>query len=94
MTTYTTGATVRVSAAFTTNGAAVDPSTVTCKIQNPSGTVTTYTYAGGTVTRDSLGNYHVDIDANQDGTWLWRFSSTGTGKAADEGRWFCKGELD
>jgi hypothetical protein len=35
--------------------------------------------------RTQTGNYHVDVNADESGTWFYRFESTGTGQAADEG---------
>lgn len=94
MNSYTTGATVRVTATFTSNGSNVDPSTVTCKVRTPAGVTTSYTYAGGDIIKSSTGVYYYDIDVSQDGTWTYRFSSTGSGKAANEGKFFAEGELD
>jgi hypothetical protein len=35
--------------------------------------------------KDSVGNYHVDVDANAVGRWYYRFQGTGTNQAAEEG---------
>jgi len=64
--------------------ALVDPSTVTLEVTTPSGVKTAYTYAATEITKDSLGAYHRDIDVTESGTWVMRWSSTGTGKAAIE----------
>jgi hypothetical protein len=83
---YTKGAKVRLSAAFTdSNDTAVDPTAVVFKAKNPAGTVTTYTYgADAELVKDSTGNYHVDLDLDTSGQWIYRFAGTGTAKAADE----------
>ena len=85
-TTFQVGDDVKCTAEFqTADDAAVDPDTVRFKVKNPSGTVTTLAYGtDAAVIRDSTGNYHVIVDANQAGTWHYRFWSTGNGKAADE----------
>ncbi len=36
--------------------------------------------------RDSMGKYHVEINANAAGFWHYRYESTGDGQAAFEGR--------
>lgn len=78
------GTLVRISATFTVSGAATDPTTVTLKVRSPAGTVSTYTYGAGQVTKDSVGNYHKDVDASTSGRWLYRWEGTGTAQAADE----------
>jgi hypothetical protein len=37
---------------------------------------------GAELVKDSTGVYHVDIDADEAGKWLYRFYSTGTGQAS------------
>lgn len=92
MTTYDNGDLVRCSAAFTNAaGTAIDPTVIGFKVKNPAGTVTTYVYPSDVqLAKDSVGNYHVDVDANSDGPWSYRFYSTGTGQAAAEGEFFVK----
>lgn len=77
---------VVISALFeTAAGADIDPTAVFCKVRDPSGNVSTLQYGvDGALVKDSIGNYHADIDADEAGTWYYRFYSTGTGKAADE----------
>lgn len=88
MTEYVVGNVVRCSNTFTDiAGTEIDPTTVAFKVQNPAGTITTYTYpTDPQLVKDSVGNYHVDISADSEGTWYYRFYSTGTGKAAFEGK--------
>jgi uncharacterized protein YfaS (alpha-2-macroglobulin family) len=83
---YDNGDLVRCTAAFTdTAGTAIDPTTVSFRVKDPAGTITTYAYGTDSeLVKDSTGNYHVDIDANTDGIWAYRFSSTGAGQAAAE----------
>lgn len=84
--TYDKGDLVRVSAAFTSAGAAIDPTTVTAKVRDPSGNVTTLVYlTDGALVRDAAGAFHTDVNADEAGVWTYRFASTGTGQAAAEG---------
>lgn len=86
MSTYDKGDLVRLSGSFTDeNGVAQDPSVVVCQYKDPSGNTTTYTYGeDDELVRDSAGNYHVDVDADEIGVWSYRFYSTGSGQAAAE----------
>jgi hypothetical protein len=84
-TTYDVGDYVRCSAAFTQAAVAVDPTTVLLKVLAPDGTSTTYTYALATITKDSAGNYHVDVPVTMEGRYQYRWTSTGTGAASEEG---------
>jgi hypothetical protein len=86
MNAYDKGDVVRLSAAFTTASVAVDPTTVSLVYQKPRTSQVTLTYAGGGVTKDSTGNYHVDLTTDVAGTWVYRWVSTGTGAAAETGR--------
>jgi uncharacterized protein YfaS (alpha-2-macroglobulin family) len=80
------GDAVTCEAVFKKNGVELDPTTVTFKVENPSGVQTIYVYGTNVeLIRDSTGVYHVDVNANTVGTWLYRFESTGTGQAAQEG---------
>lgn len=85
---YTVGNVIRCSTAFTNlAGAAIDPTTVSFSFKTPAGVVTTYVYPTDVqLVKDSTGNYHVDIAADTEGLYSWRFFSTGTGKAAVEGQ--------
>lgn len=80
MTIYQIGQLVRLSASFTDeNEAAVDPTTVTVTIVDPSGTSTPYVYGtDAEVVKDSVGNYHVDYEVDENGLWTHRWVSTGT----------------
>jgi hypothetical protein len=81
---YPNGQQVKVIDTITQSGVDVDPSTVTCKVKDPSGTVSTYTYSGGDITRESTGVYSYVVDANADGKWHYRFQATGNGAGAGE----------
>lgn len=78
---------VRVSAVFSDveTSAALDPGVVNLSVKTPAAVVTTYVYGTDPeIVKDSVGNYHADIDANEAGTWHYRWWSTGNGQAAEE----------
>jgi hypothetical protein len=83
---YAEGQRVRCLATFTDYGGALgDPATVTFKFRTPTGLVTSYTFGADLqLVRDSLGTYHVDVDAISDGRWHWRWQSTGAIAGAKE----------
>ena len=86
---------VRVSGSFTDEGgSAADPSAVFCAVRDPSGNVTTYEYGqDAELVKDDTGEYHVDVDTDEAGMWFYRWYSTGSGQAAEEGRfWVEKAE--
>jgi uncharacterized protein YfaS (alpha-2-macroglobulin family) len=89
---YDKGDVVVVSAAFTDKlNAPVDPTTVTFKVRAPDGSVMTYVFGTDSeLVKDSVGNYHVDVSVNLDGYWFYRYESTGTGQAAEEGQFQIK----
>ena len=82
--TYDKGDLVRVKATFTVSSVVTDPTTVTLKVKDPDGTITTYTYAGGTVTKTSTGLYYKDVSVSNDGVWYYRFEGTGACQSAAE----------
>lgn len=82
---YDLGDAVTCQATFKKSGVVLDPSTVAFKVKDPAGNVTVYSYpADPQLVKDSTGVYHVDVNANLEGTWFYRFESTGTGQAAEE----------
>jgi len=79
---------VRISATFRDPFASdvyVDPATVALKVKDPAAVTTTYTLAGGQVIRDSLGHFHFDLSVVTAGLWSYRWETTGTYQAAQEG---------
>jgi uncharacterized protein YfaS (alpha-2-macroglobulin family) len=82
---YETGQKVRCSAAFTVNSVATDPTTVTCKVKDPSGNTTTYVYGtDADLKKLSTGNYYIDVTTDEKGEWFFRFEGTGTCVAVEE----------
>jgi len=93
---YDKGDLVRCTAVFTNAaGTATDPGAVFLKVKDPSGNTTIYTYGtDAELLKDSTGNYHIDVDANQSGRWQYRFWSSGSGQAAARGDFIVLGEFD
>ena len=87
MGTYYEGALVRVTAAFTNAaGAAVDPTTVTLKWHRNQDAITNWTVQAGQIVKDSVGNYHADLDTtNLPGGWSYEFEGTGAAQATNAG---------
>jgi hypothetical protein len=56
---------------------ATDPTTVVLKVQNPTGTVSTYTYALAEVTKSSTGIYYKGVPMAPSGRWLYQWTGTG-----------------
>ena len=82
---YDIGDKVILRAAFDTDGAPNDPTTLTAQVRRPDGTMTTYTYlTTADIVRDSTGRYHLDVVIDQAGTWYVRWAGTGTAQAAEE----------
>jgi hypothetical protein len=71
----------------TADGTNVDPTALVCKVENASGTVTTYTYGVDPFpVKSAVGVYYVDYTPTVAGSHYYKFISTGTGQAVDEGR--------
>lgn len=84
--TYDIGDLVRVTSTFTltADDTAVDPTTVTYTVKDPSGNETEYTYAGGEVTRSSTGVFYKDVSIDEAGRWWIRVDGAGACVAAAE----------
>lgn len=87
MANYDKGDLVRITGTFTDSaGDATDPAAVYFKFTTPAGATTSYQYGvDAEIVKSSTGIYYVDVDANASGTWYYRYYSTGTGQAAEEG---------
>jgi hypothetical protein len=77
------GATLEVD--FKVSGTLTDPTTISLLIKDPDGQSNTYTYAGGTVTKDGTGEYSKAITLEEEGVYRYRWVGTGTVVAATEG---------
>jgi hypothetical protein len=85
---YDLGDLVKVSGAFTdADDVAQDPAAVYVQIKTPAGTVTSYQYGvDADVVKAGTGSYYINVDADEVGLWDYRWYSTGSGQAADEGQ--------
>lgn len=75
-------------------GTATDPTTISLAVTTPSGTTTTYTYAGATITKTSTGVYTKDIACSEAGEWVAVWTGTGTAADVVEVRWTVFGTVD
>jgi len=66
---------------------ATDPTTVTLEVTDPTGAVTTYTYAGATITKTSTGVYTKDVACPTAGDWQYIWTGTGTASDVVAGTW-------
>jgi hypothetical protein len=90
--TYDKGDEVRLRGEFTDiAGNHVDPTAVFVITVDPSENETTYTYGqDDELTRESEGIYNCLINADESGTWYYRFYSTGTRQGAGEHRFIIR----
>lgn len=83
---YSFGSVVLVSALFTVSSTNTDPTTVTLEVTNPSGTETSYTYAGATVTKAATGSYTKELTPDASGYWKYRWIAGGAVVAANSSK--------
>jgi hypothetical protein len=85
---YDLGQRVRCSAIFaTTAGVSTDPSVVFFRVMKPDKSVLNYQYPEPGVTiivKDDTGDYHADVDADQEGDWYYRWEGIGAIVGAGE----------
>ena len=84
--TYQIGDCPRLFAAFVKlDGGPTDPTVVVCKIRDPAGAETAYTYGPDPeVVRDRKGVYHLDLRLTQALAWWHRWVATGDLVGAEE----------
>lgn len=92
---YDIGDEVAFTGTFTdADGSPVDPSTVTFKLRDPSGNVETLVYdTDAQPTRVSTGVYRAVMSFDEAGEWVYRYESTGTGKAAATKTIYVRGDV-
>lgn len=93
ITLYDQGQQVRITALFEdADGNDVDPASVTLRVLSPSAILSTYTYGASPdeITRDSVGNYHFDVTANEQGDYFYEWSSTGEGAGVQESQFMVR----
>lgn len=79
---------------FKVSGSPTDPSTVSLAVTPPSGTTTTYTYAGAQITKSGTGVYTKDVACSEAGDWVAVWTGTGTAADVVEVRWTVFGTVD
>jgi hypothetical protein len=83
MTIYQVGDGVRLQATFSSlDGVPTDPTTVSVKVTDPGGTTTTYTYAGGDITKAATGIFRYTLSITLAGRYAYKWFGTGTVQAA------------
>lgn len=87
MNTYIRGNIIRVAGSYTgSTGVPTDPTAIHCVVLAPGTLPVEYVYGSdAAVVRVSAGSYYLDIDADLAGVWRYRWYSTGTSQAANEG---------
>jgi len=81
--TYMVGNQIKLQATFIVEGTVTDPTTITVRVKDPSGSVTVYTYSV-TVTKSTIGVYYVIVTMNLAGTWWVRWEGAGAVAAVEE----------
>lgn len=61
---------------ITDDGAPADPPTLTLKIRDPTGLVSTTVYPAAPIVRDDVGEFHADIMLTSAGTWVVQWETT------------------
>ena len=88
MSTYDIGDKRTLSANFQTGAplADTDPTTLTFKMKEPDGTVTTYVFGtDAELVKDDTGDYHADWTIAKAGRHRWRFIATGGAHGEEPG---------
>lgn len=68
--------------------ALIDPTTISCTVQPPTGDAVSYTVVGvgeGEIVRNATGDYEVRHPITLSGLYRYRWVTTGTGAGAEEG---------
>ncbi len=93
MAAYQRGQSVRLYVTFTdAAGAAANPTTVTCAVEEPDGTETTYTVP--TITNPTIGTFQLIVVPDQSGMYSYRWQGvTATSVAVDEDQFHVLGSV-
>lgn len=94
MATYDKGDMVVLTASWKNEaGDFVDPDTVTLKILNPDGSITSYIYGSSTMTRTAAGRYRYEFKPVVQGKYDYRWEGTGAATATGQSGFFCEDRL-
>ena len=77
---------LRLTGTFTVSAVNTDPTAVVLQVKDPTGNVTTYTYALAEIVKSATGVYYRDVSIDESGVWYYRWSGTGAVETAEEGR--------
>lgn len=85
---YQVGDLARVTGVFTNPAETeIDPTGLSFFYTTPAGVTTELVHGtDAALVKDSVGNYHVDVDVTEAGEWHYRWESTGTGQAGQNGQ--------
>ena len=72
---YQAGDSAKLSTVITRDGVAIDPSTVSLKVEDPTGVETTYTYPTQ-ISKTAVGHYQKEITLPIAGRWLYYWETT------------------
>jgi len=86
---YVADQVVQASFAFETGGAPADPTDITATVQRPDGTLSTYTYSGAQIAKDSTGNYHMNLTLDGGSVWMLHVQGAGAIVAAAMAEFSC-----
>jgi hypothetical protein len=86
---YDQGDLWRPTATFLVGSTPTDPTNITVRVKDPSGTTTVHgpvsgATGGGSIVRVSAGVFRIDITLNDAGYWFARFEGTGAATATEE----------
>ena len=78
MNVYEYGSSPTLTATITNaSGVNTDPATLTFKVKNPAGDVTTYVYGTDVeLVKSATGVYYVELYCTSGGIWCWQFAAT------------------
>lgn len=79
---FINGSAVTFTAVIGPASTPIDPTTLTFSYMDPAGNKTVVTWAGGTITRNSVGNFSASVLFNQSGQWMIRWVGTGAAAVA------------
>lgn len=74
---WVVGDTPHLETSFYNGDTLTDPTTVTLTVTTPAGVATSYTFAGGTVTKASTGIYYRNVAVSEAGKWSYQWTATG-----------------
>lgn len=94
MATYDIGDLVILTASWQNeSGVYVDPTTVTLKIQDPTGSTTNHAYGTSNITKTATGRYRFEYKPTTRGNFVYRWEGTGTATATGQSSFFCTDQL-